>query len=124
MHNSDSFINALEVVHESIIPASSGRLSVTRRGFVRYRTMNKQTTPRSRFAPCYSVLKRATLQYHQVIESINPAFKSTLLHVPRRTLTHPREPSKNNGFDNIQDDYILRVKDILGDIEKYERIGL
>ncbi|CEP10049.1 hypothetical protein [Parasitella parasitica] len=124
MRNSDSFINALEVVHESIIPASGNRLSVARRGFVDYRTMNKQTIPRSRFAPCCSILKRATLQYHQVIESINPAFKSASLHIPRRTLTHPREPSKNNGFDNIQDDYILRVMDIIGDIEKYEIVDL
>lgn len=75
---------------------------------------------RSRPPSSYNIFKRATVQYHQVIESINPAFKTDLIYIPRRTLTNPREPSKNSGYDNIHDDYILRVKDILGDIEKYD----
>lgn len=75
---------------------------------------------RSRLPSSYNIFKRATVQYHQVIESINPAFKTDLIYIPRRTLTNPREPSKNSGYDNIHDDYILRVKDILGDIEKYD----
>ncbi|EPB86863.1 CMGC/DYRK protein kinase [Mucor circinelloides 1006PhL] len=79
---------------------------------------------RSRPPSSYNIFKRATVQYHQVIESINPAFKTDLIYIPRRTLTNPREPSKNSGYDNIHDDYILRVKDILGDIEKYEILDL
>lgn len=59
------------------------------------------------------------MQYHQVVESINPAFRTDQIYIPRRTLTNPREPSKNSGYDNIHDDYILRVKGVLGDVEKY-----
>lgn len=63
------------------------------------------------------------MQYHQVVESINPALFSTeQTYIPRRTLTNPREPSKNSGYDNIHDDYILRVKGILGDVVKYVHV--
>lgn len=64
------------------------------------------------------LLKNASVNYLKLIESINPSFKSDKVFIPRRTLTNPREPSKNLGHDNINDDYILRVNDILGDIEK------
>lgn len=73
---------------------------------------------KSRLSSPYKVFKRATVEYNQVIESINPTFKTDFIFIPRRTLTNPREPSKNSGYDNIHDDYILRVKGILGDIEK------
>ncbi|CAO3650674.1 unnamed protein product [Mucor hiemalis] len=70
------------------------------------------------------LLKNASVNYLKLIESINPSFKSDKVFIPRRTLTNPREPSKNLGHDNINDDYILRVNDILGDIEKYEILDL
>jgi hypothetical protein len=49
---------------------------------------------------------------------MTPSFKKDLVFIPRRTLTNPREPSKNHGHDNINDDYILKVKGVLGDIVK------
>lgn len=70
------------------------------------------------------ILKNASVNYLKLIETINPSFKSDQVFIPRRTLTNPREPSKNQGYDNINDDYILRVNDILGDIEKYEILDL
>lgn len=32
---------------------------------------------------------------------------------PKRELTHPSEPHYNNGYDNIDCDYILKVSDSL-----------
>jgi len=32
---------------------------------------------------------------------------------PKRDLTHPAEGVLNNGFDNVESDYILRVADII-----------
>ncbi|KAG1151168.1 hypothetical protein G6F38_001505 [Rhizopus arrhizus] len=60
-----------------------------------------------------------------IIKKRNPKFRHELINIPKRTLTNPREPSKNNGFDNINDDYILRVKEIISSSkEKYEILEL
>ncbi|GAN08902.1 kinase-like protein [Mucor ambiguus] len=122
MYTANLNMNALLDDDELIIPASPS--SVTPRGFVAYRNLDKQTHTRSRLPSSYSIFKRATVQYHQVVVSINPAFRTDQIYIPRRTLTNPREPSKNSGYDNIHDDYILRVKDILGAVEKYEILDL
>lgn len=37
---------------------------------------------------------------------------------PRRLLTRPGKPAKNDGYDNKFDDYILRVHDTLGPKDK------
>ncbi|KAK4510244.1 p23 chaperone protein wos2 [Mucor velutinosus] len=122
MYTANLNVNALLEDDESIMPASPP--SVTLRGFVAYHIFNKQTHVKSRLPSSYSIFKRATVQYQQVIELINPAFRTDQIYIPRRTLTNPREPSKNSGYDNIHDDYILRVKGILGDAEKYEILDL
>ncbi|KAI8385719.1 hypothetical protein BD560DRAFT_384144 [Blakeslea trispora] len=62
---------------------------------------------------------RATVEYMDVILKRNPHFRTERVFIPRRTLTNPKAPSKNNGFDNIHDDYILRVKETLGDVIRY-----
>lgn len=59
-----------------------------------------------------------------MIQKIDPEFKTEEVFIPRRTLTNPREPSKNNGFDNINDDYILKVNDVLGEVTTYEILDL
>ncbi|OBZ84447.1 Serine/threonine-protein kinase ppk15 [Choanephora cucurbitarum] len=67
---------------------------------------------------------RATVDYLNVIQKRNPYFRTERVFIPRRTLTNPRAPSKNHGFDNINDDYILRVKEVLGDVVRYEILDL
>ncbi|RCH96806.1 hypothetical protein CU097_013212 [Rhizopus azygosporus] len=68
---------------------------------------------------------KATLYYVDIVKKINPTFKHELVYIPKRTLTNPREPSKNNGYDNINDDYILRVKEIISSTkESYEILEL
>lgn len=68
---------------------------------------------------------KATVYYMHIIKKRNPTFRHELLHIPKRTLTNPREPSKNNGYDNINDDYILRVKETISSSkEKYEILEL
>lgn len=64
------------------------------------------------------MLKKASIHYLHVVENIDPLFRKGLLYIPKRTLTNPREPSKNDGYDNINDDYILRVEDTIGDNDK------
>lgn len=39
---------------------------------------------------------------------------------PKRVLTKPSKPAKNDGYDNENHDYILRVNDILGDDKEYQ----
>ena len=41
---------------------------------------------------------------------------------PRRELTYPSEPTHNNGYDNIDFDYILRVSDTINTPESKEYI--
>ncbi|KAG2230645.1 hypothetical protein INT48_005913, partial [Thamnidium elegans] len=82
----------------------------------------KPLLPGSRPAQTNILLKKATIQYTSIIENRYPNFKRDLLFIPRRTLTNPREPSKNDGHDNINDDYILVVNDLLG--EKYTILDL
>ncbi|KAI8098155.1 kinase-like domain-containing protein, partial [Gilbertella persicaria] len=55
-----------------------------------------------------------TLEYVDVIKKCNPHFRPECMFIPKRTLTYPRQPAKNHGHDNIQDDYILRVHEPLG----------
>lgn len=106
-------------------PKAVKALSVTQKqGFIDYKDF-KDIKLRSRLVTFESkqsnnnrILKNASVNYLKLIETINPSFKSNQVFIPRRTLTNPREPSKNQGYDNINDDYILRVNDILGDIEK------
>ncbi|CAN6635461.1 dual specificity protein kinase Yak1p [Trichomonascus vanleenenianus] len=44
----------------------------------------------------------------------NPGFNYQSSRNPRRVLTKPSEAKLNNGYDNIESDYILYVNDILG----------
>ena len=39
---------------------------------------------------------------------------------PRRELTYPSEPVHNNGYDNLDFDYILRVSDTINTPEGKE----
>ena len=39
---------------------------------------------------------------------------------PKRVLTKPSKPALNDGFDNENNDYILRVNEILGDEKDYQ----
>ncbi|GAA5798365.1 hypothetical protein HPULCUR_003767 [Helicostylum pulchrum] len=92
-----------------------------KKGFVNYKDF-KPLLSGSRLAQTNVLLKKATIQYTSIIENRYPNFKRDLLFIPRRTLTNPREPSKNDGHDNINDDYILVVNDPLG--EKYTILDL
>lgn len=47
-------------------------------------------------------------------EMANPQFKYNASSRPRRVLTKPSKPCKNEGYDNEDYDYILYVNDILG----------
>ncbi|KAF2748008.1 kinase-like protein [Sporormia fimetaria CBS 119925] len=47
----------------------------------------------------------------------NPNFKYESTRNPRRVLTKPSKPVKNDGYDNEDSDYILYVNDILGSEE-------
>ena len=46
-------------------------------------------------------------------KACNPRFEYAPQMNPRRDLTHPCEPYQNNGYDNIDSDYILRVSDMI-----------
>ncbi|KAJ3405503.1 Homeodomain-interacting protein kinase 3 [Chytriomyces hyalinus] len=47
----------------------------------------------------------------------NPDFKYVRALNPKRVLTKPSKPALNDGFDNVEHDYILNVNDLLGSQE-------
>lgn len=54
---------------------------------------------------------RVTKKLLDTIQICNPKFNYLLLMNPKRELTQPSEGVLNNGYDNIDSDYILRVGD-------------
>ncbi|KAJ3359769.1 dual specificity protein kinase yak1 [Allomyces javanicus] len=62
-----------------------------------------------------SALSKLTLALVDTYRRVNPAFAYTPRHNPRRVLTKPAKPVRNDGYDNEDNDYILYVNDVLGD---------
>jgi len=59
-------------------------------------------------------LKRATLWLLDTYKCCNPSFEYMPAAMnPKRDLTFPAEPVHNNGYDNVDFDYILRVSDFI-----------
>ena len=59
-------------------------------------------------------LKRFTLFILDTYKSCNSRFEYAPTHMnPRRELTIPSEGVLNNGYDNVDSDYILRVSDMI-----------
>ena len=59
-----------------------------------------------------------TVDLKRTYESIDPEFGYTSRYNPCRILTRPSKPAKNDGYDNENDDYIIRVHDILRSSDK------
>jgi hypothetical protein len=66
-----------------------------------------------------NIIIKLTVNLLDLVSRINPLFKKDLMYKPTRTLTQPSEPSTNAGYDNILNDYILRVNERIGDIKRY-----
>jgi hypothetical protein len=59
-------------------------------------------------------LKRFTLFILDTYKCCNTRYEYAPCHMnPRRELTFPSEGVFNNGYDNIDNDYILRVSDFI-----------
>jgi dual specificity protein kinase YAK1 len=59
-------------------------------------------------------LKRLTMLILDTYKSCDTRFEYAPGHMnPRRDLTYPSEGVYNNGYDNIDCDYILRVSDLI-----------
>jgi hypothetical protein len=50
----------------------------------------------------------------------NPDYQYKPDDKPKRVLTKPSKAAKNDGFDNDDYDYILKVNDILGEEKEYQ----
>lgn len=59
-------------------------------------------------------LQALTIDISETYRLRNPVFKYNPIRNPRRVLTKPSKPSKNDGYDNEDCDYILKVNDTLG----------
>ncbi|ORY98634.1 kinase-like domain-containing protein [Syncephalastrum racemosum] len=69
------------------------------------------------------VLRALTVNLLSTFERKDPEFLySPEKRNPKRTLTKPCEPAKNDGYDNEDCDYILRVHDILGENDQQYRV--
>ncbi|KNE70323.1 CMGC/DYRK/YAK protein kinase [Allomyces macrogynus ATCC 38327] len=62
-----------------------------------------------------SLLSKLTMLIVDTYRDSNPAFHYTPRANPRRVLTKPSKPMRNDGYDNEDNDYILYVNDTLGD---------
>lgn len=58
-------------------------------------------------------LLRMTLKLVDIIQICNPKFHYKPMPKPKRNLTVPAEGVYNNGYDNIDNDYILRERDFI-----------
>lgn len=56
---------------------------------------------------------RVTLRLVDTLQMCNPRFYYQPFMNPKRDLTYPSEGVLNNGYDNIDCDYILRVSDMI-----------
>lgn len=65
-----------------------------------------------------SPLNALTSNLATTYQICNPAFNYQSSKNPRRVLTKPSEGKLNNGYDNVDSDYILYVNDILGTDEQ------
>lgn len=64
-----------------------------------------------------------TIDICNTFKKRNPCFEYDSAYNPKRVLTKPSAPVKNNGYDNENSDYILYVHGLLGsdDLEENEK---
>ncbi|PIA19543.1 kinase-like protein, partial [Coemansia reversa NRRL 1564] len=62
-------------------------------------------------------LMNLTVDIVETYRKCHPDFQYESARRPRRVLTHPSEGVKNDGFDNVNSDYILYVNDVIGEEE-------
>lgn len=67
-------------------------------------------------------LQAMTVHLANTYQKRDHAFVFEQQNNPRRLLTRPGKPAKNDGYDNKFDDYILRVHDTLGPKDKQYRV--
>jgi dual specificity protein kinase YAK1 len=61
-----------------------------------------------------NMLKRMTLKIVETLRICNERFNyQPIIMNPKRDLTQPSEGVLNNGYDNADNDYILRVSDLI-----------
>ncbi|CAO3699641.1 unnamed protein product [Rhizopus stolonifer] len=75
---------------------------------------------RKRYGPLYML----TIELKTTYQASNNGFKYSETNNPRRVLTKPSKPTKNDGYDNDDFDYILYVNDVLGGAEGHKYIIL
>ncbi|KAI8084849.1 kinase-like domain-containing protein [Halteromyces radiatus] len=64
--------------------------------------------------PQPQIIKKLTIDICKTYKKCDPSFRYDPKHNPRRVLTKPGTPYRNNGFDNRNSDYILYVNGGLG----------
>ncbi|KAL0074711.1 kinase-like domain-containing protein [Phycomyces blakesleeanus] len=74
-----------------------------------------QNKSRKRTNPLYALTRRLAETY----ELRNAQFQYNPRRNPKRALTRPSKPAKNDGYDNENNDYILRVGDVLGEGQEH-----
>lgn len=69
------------------------------------------------------MLRAVTVKLVETYNKHNPRFKYDAQRAnPKRVLTKPSKPAKNDGYDNEDYDYILKVNDILGEDKDYQYV--
>lgn len=61
-----------------------------------------------------------TVSLNDTFNKFNPKFNYNPDTIPKRILTKPSKPFRNEEHDNENYDYILKVNEILGDDPNYQ----
>lgn len=62
-----------------------------------------------------NILRSVTVDLPKIFARRDPNFRYKESRKPRRILTKPGRPARNDGYDNDDNDYIIRVYDVLDD---------
>lgn len=104
------------------MPVTNDR--TTRTGFQKWSTWRIPSSASSRtnsstITTQPPLLLSTTIHLIKTFERRDPKFAYHQNRNPKRILTKPSKPAKNDGYDNEDHDYILHVNDILGEDKNY-----
>ncbi|CAO3630312.1 unnamed protein product [Cunninghamella blakesleeana] len=80
---------------------------------------DKRHTPKE-LSSQVSLINKMTLQIVETYENCSSDYNYKSINNPKRVLTKPSKEARNDGYDNEDCDYILKVNDILGEEKEYQ----
>ncbi|KAI9482659.1 MAG: kinase-like domain-containing protein [Benjaminiella poitrasii] len=99
---------------------NTGFLKLTPHNLVKIQRQVDQWQLSRRQKKTCSAIISLSVDLKETFSCINPEFSYDLSGRPKRILTKPSKPMRNDGYDNENFDYILKVNEILGHDPNYQ----